>query len=178
MKAGEHQQDPSRATLGVVEGIGAYLWWGIITTLYFRWMKRTDPLELVAWRVLGGLPVMLVVVQIRGEMPLLRKILRDRRAVFALFISGLLILLNWLTFIFSVLNERITEANGRPLLEFAEIQNMPDHWKMSVKVRPDKYIGTYYFHYSGPVGLVLTTTRGVPLWSRYRIVRPRSVYAA
>ncbi|MBT6452444.1 MAG: EamA family transporter RarD [Planctomycetes bacterium] len=111
MEAVENQQDPSRATLGVVEGIVAYLWWGIITTLYFRWMKRTDPLELVAWRVLGGLPVMLVVVQIRGELPLLRKILRDRRAVFALFISGLLILLNWLTFIFAVLNERITEAS-------------------------------------------------------------------
>ena len=29
MKAVEHQQDPSRATLGVVEGIGAYLWWGM-----------------------------------------------------------------------------------------------------------------------------------------------------
>ena len=42
---------------------------------------------------------------------LLRKILRDRRAVIALLISGLLILLNWLTFIFSVLNERITEAS-------------------------------------------------------------------
>ncbi|MDE0960497.1 MAG: EamA family transporter RarD [Planctomycetota bacterium] len=107
----ENHHDSSRAALGVVEGICAYLWWGLLTTLYFHWMKRTDPLELVAWRVLGGLPVMLVVVYLRGEFPKLLKILRDRRSTFALFISGLLILLNWLTFIYAVLNERITEAS-------------------------------------------------------------------
>ncbi len=107
----ENRQKPTRSTIGVIEGIGAYLWWGVVTTLFFRWMNQTDVLELVAWRVLGGLPVMLLVIYFRGEFPAFLSILRDRRAIFALFLSGLFILINWLTFIYSVLNERITEAS-------------------------------------------------------------------
>ncbi|MGE4614488.1 MAG: EamA family transporter RarD, partial [Planctomycetota bacterium] len=107
----ENRQGPARTTTGVIEGIGAYLWWGVVTTLYFHWMNRTDSLELVAWRVLGGLPVMLLVIYFRGEFPALLSILRDRRASTALFLSGLFILINWFTFIYSVLNERITEAS-------------------------------------------------------------------
>lgn len=107
----ENRQGPARTTTGVIEGIGAYLWWGVVTTLYFHWMNRTDSLELVAWRVLGGLPVMLLVIYFRGEFPAFLSILRDRRAIFALFLSGLFILINWFTFIYSVLNERITEAS-------------------------------------------------------------------
>ncbi len=107
----ENRQEPTRTTIGVVEGIGAYLWWGVVTTLYFHWMNQTDVLELVAWRVLGGLPVMLLMIFVRGEFPAFLSILRDRRAIFALFLSGLFILINWLTFIYSVLNERITEAS-------------------------------------------------------------------
>lgn len=107
----ENRQGPARTTTGVIEGIGAYLWWGVVTTLYFHWMNQTDSLELVAWRVLGGLPVMLLVIYFRGEFPAFLSILRDRRATGALFLSGLFILINWLTFIYSVLNERITEAS-------------------------------------------------------------------
>ncbi|MGE4618796.1 MAG: EamA family transporter RarD [Planctomycetota bacterium] len=107
----DQKQEHRDTTFGVIEGIGAYLWWGLVTTIYFRWMNQTDSLELVAWRVLGGLPVMLVLLLYRGEFPLLIQILRNRRITFALLLSALLILTNWLTFIYSVLNEKITEAS-------------------------------------------------------------------
>ncbi len=106
--------DPAKkklATIGVLEGLGAYLWWGVVTTLYFRVMDAADPLELVTWRVLAGLPVIFLVIYIRGEIGSLRMILRDRRATFALLISALMILINWFTFIYSVVNERIIEAS-------------------------------------------------------------------
>lgn len=98
-------------SIGVLEGLGAYLWWGVVTTLYFRAMEAADPLELVTWRVLAGLPVIFLVVYFRGEISKLRLILQDRRAITALFISALMILTNWFTFIFAVVNERIIEAS-------------------------------------------------------------------
>ena len=52
--------------VGVVHGVGAYLWWGVVTTLYFRGLREISPWELLAWRVLGGLPV-LVAQQLRAH---------------------------------------------------------------------------------------------------------------
>ncbi len=104
-------QPTNQATVGVIEGVVAYLWWGLITTLYFRWMSDTDHLELLAWRVLGGLPVMIIVLAIRGDLSAMLSVFRDIRSVIALLASAILIMLNWLTFIYSVLEERITEAS-------------------------------------------------------------------
>lgn len=96
---------------GVIEGLGAYLWWGMVTTFYFRWVREATPLELLAWRVLAGLPVILLILSLRSELSALRKIFRSPRAIGLLFCSALLIMGNWLTFIYSVVEARVSEAS-------------------------------------------------------------------
>ena len=96
---------------GVMEGLGAYLWWGIVTTVYFRWVRESTPLELLAWRVLAGLPVILLILSLRSELGHLRKVFRSPRAIGLLLCSALLIMANWLTFIYSVVEARVSEAS-------------------------------------------------------------------
>ena len=96
---------------GVLEGLGAYLWWGMVTTFYFRWVREATPLELLAWRVLAGLPVILLILSLRSELGKLGSIFRSPRSIGLLLCSALLIMGNWLTFIYSVVEARVSEAS-------------------------------------------------------------------
>ena len=68
-------------TIGVVQAIGAYLWWGFITGLYFKALDSVSSLELLAWRVLAGLPVMLILIALPPGFRRLKPALSDRRKI-------------------------------------------------------------------------------------------------
>ena len=99
------------ATIGVAQAIGAYLWWGFITGLYFKALDSVSSLELLAWRVLAGLPVMLILIALPPGFRRLRPALSDRRKIGIQVISTLLIAGNWLVFIYAVVSSRLVEAS-------------------------------------------------------------------
>ena len=99
------------ATIGVAQAIGAYLWWGFGTGIYFKALATVSPMELLAWRVLAGLPVMLMLLALPPGYQRLRGALGDRRKVATLVASTLLISVNWLVFIYAVVNSRLVEAS-------------------------------------------------------------------
>ena len=109
-----HKSSPSsrkETASGFIEGFGAYLWWGLVTTFYFRYMRETSPLELLTWRGLAGLPVVVFILTVRSDFGQFFKVIRQPKAVALLLASALLILGNWLTFIYSVVNARVSEAS-------------------------------------------------------------------
>ena len=108
--AASRSQAPSPA-IGVAEGVGAYLWWGVVTVFYFKWVSRSDPWELLAWRVLAGLPVLLGILAYRGDLASMRRALADRSTRRWLVVSTVLICANWFVFIVSVVRDRLTEAS-------------------------------------------------------------------
>ena len=59
---GSSSKSDREASIGVAQAIGAYLWWGFVTGLYFKALDTVSSFELLAWRVLAGLPVMLVLI--------------------------------------------------------------------------------------------------------------------
>ena len=61
------ESTPRNPLVGVCHGIGAYLWWGFVTSYYFKWLDGVSPWELLAWRVLSGLPVLLLMLAVRGD---------------------------------------------------------------------------------------------------------------
>jgi chloramphenicol-sensitive protein RarD len=103
--------DPDHPTLGVVQGVGAFLWWGIVTSCYFKWLDRVSPWELLAWRVLGGLPVLLLILAFRRDLASLGVAFRDRATRRTLLLSTLLISANWFCFIIAVVTERLREGS-------------------------------------------------------------------
>ena len=96
--------------LGVVYSLAAYVWWGLVTGAYFKWVDFAEPLELLALRVLTGLPLLLAFLSIRtGGIRDLVGLIRSQPI--AVLVAGALIGLNWGTFIYAVVSSRLTEAS-------------------------------------------------------------------
>ena len=97
--------------IGVAQAIGAYLWWGVVTGVYFKTLDTVAPLELLAWRVLAGLPVMLLLLALPPGFKRLRAAVSDRGSRAILVVSTTLIAINWFVFIYSVVSNRLVEAS-------------------------------------------------------------------
>lgn len=96
--------------LGLVYALAAYVWWGLVTGAYFKSVDFAEPLELLALRVLTGLPLLLLFLSVRtgGIRDLLGLV---QTQPFAVLVAGALIGLNWGTFIYAVVSSRLTEAS-------------------------------------------------------------------
>jgi chloramphenicol-sensitive protein RarD len=106
-----NQQDapPRSAGVGIVLAIGAYLLWGFLP-LFFLLLAPANALEIVAWRVLFSLVFCAILLTVTRAWPRLIGLLRDRRVSFTLLVAGILILVNWLVYVFATLNHDVVQA--------------------------------------------------------------------
>ncbi len=99
----------SELRLGFLSAFGAYLLWGGLP-LYFRAIDHIAPEEILAHRILWGLPTALLFIAAATRWKELRGALTRRRIGY-LAISATLIAVNWLVYIWAVSVERVTEAS-------------------------------------------------------------------
>ena len=97
--------------IGVSEAIVAYLWWGFVTAMYYKQLDQFPPMELLTGRVLTGIPLMLLLIALPPGIGRLIEVLRNRRTMAMLALSTFCISLNWLTFIYAVIENRLMEAS-------------------------------------------------------------------
>lgn len=88
----------------------AYGLWGLLP-LFFRLLHHVDPVEIVAQRILWSMLLILLLLAARRGLPPLLAALRDRRLVRPLAGSGLLIGLNWLTYVWAVNEGHVVAAS-------------------------------------------------------------------
>lgn len=100
-----------RGTAGVLLGLGAYGWWGAVTPVYYHQLQDVPVLELISWRVLAGLPLMLLMLWGLKKLDALKQILLNPQTLSLLALSALLIGVNWFVFIIAVDTDRLTEAS-------------------------------------------------------------------
>jgi len=107
----EHESD--RATLdertGVLVGAGAYLLWGSLT-IYWKQLAAFDALELIGWRTMTAAIVMTVIVAGRRHGTQLRRAFTNPRTLVALTAAALLLVANWLSYVWAVVNDRVIET--------------------------------------------------------------------
>ncbi len=107
---------------GLVYGLGAYTIWGFLP-LYFHALSHISPLLILCHRVFWSALFLALVVSIRSEWKLIWPVLRRRRNVLLLSAGAVLIALNWLIFIYAVVNEQLLQASLgyfiNPLLSIA-----------------------------------------------------------
>lgn len=108
--AGAGDERASRAA-GAFHSVAAYLLWGLATPIYFRWLRDVSPWELLTWRVLGGLPLLLLFLAARRDLGSLLRAISDRGTRRRLLLSTALIGVNWYVFILAVVTERLSEAS-------------------------------------------------------------------
>jgi len=97
--------------MGLLYALLAYGWWGVITPLYFYVLRAVPPAELLAWRVLSGLPTVLLLLWVIGRLPEVRTALRDPRTFRTLGLSSVLLALGWLAFLWAIITDRLTDAS-------------------------------------------------------------------
>ncbi len=105
---GQYSRSSIRA--GVLFGLVAYVWWGLVP-LYFREIKSVPAEEILAHRICWSIPLIVALTTVsRGWGDLLR-VLRSRRLVLTLLLSATLLAVNWLLYIYATVTDRVAEAS-------------------------------------------------------------------
>lgn len=101
---------PATTRTGVLYGVGAYVWWGMVP-IYFKAIAHVQPLEVLTHRIVWSVLLLFGMIKLSGRMANVMRILRDRQTMLLLTGSTLLLACNWLTFIYAVISEQILQAS-------------------------------------------------------------------
>ncbi len=86
---------------GTPMALGAYLIWGLLP-LYLMLVSQVPPFEFVGWRIIFTVPVCLLFIAVRRQLPDLRAALANRAVLRNLLLSAVLIGANWLIYIAAI----------------------------------------------------------------------------
>jgi chloramphenicol-sensitive protein RarD len=98
--------DHGNRRAGLLFGLGAYLLWGVLP-LYFKLLKGVSPTEIVAHRILWSLVFLAILVILWRRWPAIRAAMETSRILMTLAVTALLIAVNWLIYIWAVLNGHV-----------------------------------------------------------------------
>ena len=100
----------SKNKLGLLFGVSAYTLWGLFP-LYWLLLAKANPLEIVSHRAVWTLVFCLIVLA--GTKALKSTLLTLQRPMVAakLFLSSILVSVNWLVYIWATNNEHVVEAS-------------------------------------------------------------------
>lgn len=104
--AGASRPEHSR---GLLFGFLAYGLWGLLP-LYFVLLTPTGAFEVVAWRVLFSLVFCILIITVTRKWSLLIGVLRRPRVMFTMGLAGLLIFVNWQTYVYAAMTGHVVEA--------------------------------------------------------------------
>jgi chloramphenicol-sensitive protein RarD len=91
-------------------GLGAYLLWGVLP-LYFKALAHVNPTEIVAHRILWSLIFLGCLATLWSRWPAIRAAIANRRVLLTLMATAVLIAVNWLIYIWAVLNGHVLEGS-------------------------------------------------------------------
>ena len=94
---------------GYLYGLGAYVLWGFFP-IYFKLLQPASPLEILAHRVVWSVVFVAVVLAVMRNWRFLRQLARDRKRLLGVSLAGLLIGVNWGTYIVGVNSSRVVET--------------------------------------------------------------------
>ena len=86
-------------------------WWGFIGVIYFEYVSFIGHIELVVHRCLWTAVMLIITTSFFSKWHIFLKILKNKKELFFLLISGLLIFINWAVWIYAVATNRIIDAS-------------------------------------------------------------------
>ena len=105
-------QTESDEQRGQAAGLICYTLWGLLPLLFHATHRAgASPFEIVAWRAIWSLPLVLALVLLVGRGAGLRALIAEPRELRALFVSALLIGFNWTLYVWAVDNGQTISAS-------------------------------------------------------------------
>jgi len=94
----------------LLAGFGSF-WWGFFGVLYFKYIAFIGYIELVVHRCLWTTFTLILTTFFFSKWNIFFKIIKDRKNLIYLFISGFLIFINWGVWIYAIATDRIIDAS-------------------------------------------------------------------
>jgi chloramphenicol-sensitive protein RarD len=94
----------------LLAGFGSF-WWGFFGVLYFKYIAFIGYIELVVHRCLWTTFTLILTTFFFSKWNFFFKIIKDRKNLIYLFISGFLIFINWGVWIYAIATDRIIDAS-------------------------------------------------------------------
>jgi chloramphenicol-sensitive protein RarD len=86
-------------------------WWGVIGVIYFKYISFAGPIEVVIHRCIWTSVMLLISTFYFDKWDIVIEIIANKKKIIYLFFSGLLIFINWSTWIYAVATEKIIDAS-------------------------------------------------------------------
>ena len=90
--------------------VGSF-WWGFLGVIYFKSISFIGHIEVVVHRCLWTAVTLIITTLYFSKWKLFLQIASNKKKIFGLFISGLLIFINWSVWIYAVATDKIIDAS-------------------------------------------------------------------
>ena len=96
---------------GVLLTFFGSFWWGFFGVIYFKYISFAGHAEVLIHRSVWTAFVLIITTFLFSKWGIFKKILKDKKKLLILFISGLLIFINWGVWIYAVSVDKIIDAS-------------------------------------------------------------------
>ena len=90
--------------------VGASLWWGVIGVIYFKFVSFASALELSIHRTIWTALLLVITTSYFSKWDEFNKIMNNKTNILILFITGLLISINWFTWLYAVQTNNLLDG--------------------------------------------------------------------
>lgn len=112
---------PAPERIGIAAALAAYLYWGLLP-IYFKLIFAAPAVEIIAHRILWSIPVLAGFLLLRDGRAFWRRMRLPLRTLAGLLLSSLLVVSNWLIFVWAVINGNVLSTSLgyfiTPLVQF------------------------------------------------------------
>ena len=91
--------------------VGASLWWGVIGVIYFKFVSFANPIELTIHRTLWTALILILTTFFLSKWNVFFKLFKNIKTIIILFISGILIMINWFTWLYAISVNKLIDAS-------------------------------------------------------------------
>ena len=96
---------------GIFYAAFASLWWGVLGTLYFKFVSFATPIELTVHRTIWTAILLIITTGIFSKWGEFKKIIKNKKNIVLLFISGILVSINWGTWLYAVSVNKLLDSS-------------------------------------------------------------------
>ena len=96
---------------GILYGASGSLWWGTIGVFYFKSASFAGPIELVIHRTIWTAFSLIITISLFSKWEVFFNVIKKKREIFYLLLTGTLILCNWSTWIYAVVTNKLIDAS-------------------------------------------------------------------
>ena len=160
------------------------VWWGFIGVIYFKYISFVGHIEVLIHRCIWTTVMLFFTSLLLSKFSEIKKIIIDKKKLFFLFISGILIFINWGVWIYAVSSDKIIDASFgyfiMPIISvflghffFKEILNYKRKLSISIVIISIVLMFIFNFKSIPWVGLIVALS-----WSFYNLIRKKIDVAA